>query len=395
MANSILHKGAFAGENKCIIFHGFGAENDLGGEMMKPQILAVNPGSSSTKVAWFEGNEKIWQETVHHDPMEIAAFPRIYDQYEYRLATIKTCVADKSFSFDTLSAVVGRGGFLDPTPAGTYGVDDLLIEHLRRGVPWDHASNLGGILARAIAQPHDIPAFIVDPVTVDELDDIARITGLPEFPKRSMAHTLNVKATVRRAAADLGKPWDELDAVVAHLGSGITICAHCHGRMIDLNNADDFGPFSPERAGGLPAGDLVRLCYSGKHTLKEIRKRLLKDGGLKAYLGVSDVREVNRRIQQGDEMARKIHMAMAYQVAREIGACSTVFSGRVDVILITGGVAFDSTFVRLVQERVQWIAPVLVYPGEDEMQALAEGALRVVLGEEEAKRYGDYVREGV
>ncbi|MEA3508391.1 MAG: butyrate kinase [Synergistota bacterium] len=360
---------------------------------MEPQVLAINPGSTSTKIAWYKGDQELWRETVRHDPEKISSFPGVADQYEYRLETIEKNGSTQGSSLDELSAVVGRGGLLDPIPGGTYAVDDLLLKHLRRGKPWEHASNLGGILASVIAGPRDIPAFIVDPVAVDELDDVARLTGLPEFPKRSLGHALNIKAAVRRAATDLGKAWDEINAVVVHLGGGISVCAHRKGRMIDLNNANEFGPFSPERAGGVPAGDLLRLCYGGDYEMKELRKRLVGNGGLMAYLGTSDMREVGERILAGDVKAKEAYSAMAFQIAREIGAYAASLSGEVDAVLVTGGIAHDSHFVALIQERVQWIAPVLIYPGEDEMQALAEGALRVLDKSEEAKKYGDYIQE--
>jgi butyrate kinase len=358
------------------------------------QVLVINPGSTSTKIAWFVDDEKSWQETVFHDPEEIGAFPTVVAQFEYRLRTIERTVAEKGSDLDTLSAVAGRGGIIDPIPGGTYTVDDLMIEHLKRGKPWEHASNLGGIIARAIAEPRGLPAFIADPVSVDEMDDISRITGLPELPKHSLAHTLNVKATVRFAAKDLGKAWDELDVVVAHLGGGITICAHSKGRMIDVNNANEFGPFSPERAGGVPAGDLVRFCFSGEHTLQDVRRRLVGKGGVLGYLGTSDMREVKKRIEAQDEFAGVVYRAMALQIAKDIASYAVTMNGKLDAILITGGVAHDSDFVRMIQERVQWIAPVLIYPGEDEMSALNQGALRVLRGEEKPRIYGESIKRG-
>ncbi len=358
---------------------------------MAPEILAINPGSTSTKIAWFSGGERLWQETVNHDPEEISSFARVADQYAFRMKTIEDASRTHGSDLDTLDAVVGRGGLLDPIPGGTYGVDEDLISDLRRGKPWEHASNLGGIIADAIARPRGIPAFIVDPVAVDELDDISRITGLPEFPKRSLGHALNIKATVRMAAKDLGRDWDEVDVIVAHLGGGITVCAHKHGRMVDLNNANEFGPFSPERAGGLPAGDLARLCFSGKYTMADLRKRLVGNGGLKGYLGTSDMREVSSRVQGGDEEAGLVYRSMALQVSKEICSYAAALSGRVDAVILTGGIAHDVRFVELVTSRVQWVAPVLVYPGEDEMSALAQGALRVLSGLEEALVYRDSV----
>ena len=358
-------------------------------------ILAINPGSTSTKIAWFHDDKSVWQETILHSSGELAPFKNIADQFEFRLKTISDCVTKHGNSFPELSAVVGRGGLVDPIPSGTYAVDNDLLVRLRVGKPWEHASNLGGILAHAIASPLGVPSFIVDPVAVDELDDIARITGLPELPKPSLAHALNVKATVRRAARDLNVKWNEVNFVVAHLGGGCTICAHKAGKMIDINSGNEYGPFSPERAGGVPAKNLVDMCFSGVYTEQELRRKLAGKGGLVAYLGTSDVREVHKMMESGGEAGERaslIYRAMVWQVAKEIAAQAVSLCGKVDAILFTGGIAHDSNFVKLVQERVGWIAPCLIYAGEDEMQALTEGALRVLRGEETVKSYSENVR---
>lgn len=361
---------------------------------MSLRVLAINPGSTSTKIAWFTDGHEEWRETVRHDPDALAAFPSVADQFQFRLDTIAEATVSKGASLDELSSVAGRGGLVEPVPGGTYLVDDSLLKRLRMGKPWEHASNLGGILADAICRPRNIPAFIVDPVAVDEMNPIAKVTGLPDLPKVSLGHALNVKATVRRAAGDLDRPWDELNFIVAHIGGGITVCAHEKGRMTDLNNANDFGPFSPERSGGLPAGDLVRYCLESGLTEREMLRKVVGKGGLVAYTGTSDVREVKEQAAKGDRSATLAYEGMAYGVARDIGAMAAALSGRVDAILVTGGVAYDSDFVSLVQRRVQWIAPVLVYPGEDEMPALAEGAFRVLRGEERQKIYSDYATGG-
>lgn len=358
------------------------------------QVIAINPGSTSTKIAWYSDSTEVWRETVRHDPDELGAFDSVAGQYQYRLSTVEAAAAAHGCSFDVLSAAVGRGGIVDPIPGGTYLVDDFLLGRLRLGKPWEHASNLGGIIADGISRPRGIPAFIVDPVAVDEMDPVARLTGQPELPRVSFGHALNVKATVRRAARDLGKPWDAMNFVVVHLGGGITICAHSRGRMVDTNNVNDWGCFAPERAGGLPAGDLVRMCFSGNWSEKEMLRKLVGRGGLAGYLGTSDVREVKVMAAEGDERARLLYEAMAYGVAKEIGAQAAAMSGAVDAILFTGGIAYDSDFLALVQKRVQWIAPVLVYPGEDEMLALAEGALRVLRGEEQCRIYSRSVSGG-
>lgn len=357
------------------------------------EVLAINPGSTSTKIAWFRDDEELWRETIRHDPKELDPYPSIADQFEFRLRTIEAAIAAHGASLDALSAVVGRGGIVDPIPGGTYVVDEALLKRLRVGKPWEHASNLGGILADAIGRPRNVPAFIVDPVAVDELDPVARITGLPELPKVSLGHALNVKATVRRAAKDLGKPWDALNFIVVHLGGGITVCAHKQGRMVETNNGNDFRPFSPERAGGVPSGDLVRMCCGSELTMNEMLRKIVGRGGLSAYTGTSDVREVKTMIAEGDARAKEAYEAMAFAIAKEIGACAAVLSGEVDAVLFTGGIAFDSDFVALIQKRVQWIAPALVYPGEDEMPALVQGALRVLRGEETGMMYADYTGE--
>nr|WP_250160247.1 butyrate kinase [Caloranaerobacter azorensis] len=287
-----------------------------------------------------------------------------------------------------LSAVVGRGGLLKPIAGGTYKVNERMLEDLKVGVLGEHASNLGGILAHEIASQLNIPAFIVDPVVVDEMEDVARISGMPELERKSIFHALNQKAVARRAAKELGKAYNEVNLIVAHLGGGISVGAHKNGRVIDVNNAlDGEGPFSPERTGGLPVGDLVKLCFSGKYTLAEMKKKIKGNGGLVAYLGTNDAREVVKMIENGDKKAELVYKAMAYQVAKEIGSLAAVLEGKVDGIILTGGIAYDKRFTKWIIDRVSFISKVFVYPGEDEMIALAEGGLRVLRGEEEAKVY--------
>jgi butyrate kinase len=357
---------------------------------MSFEVLAINPGSTSTKVAWFSDEDEKWRENVRHDPEKIAGFAHTADQYGFRLETIEKIAKEHGNDFDELDAVVGRGGIIDPIPGGTYLVDKALVERSSLGKPWDHASNLGCIIADAIASPRSIPAFIVDPVAVDEMDREAKITGLPELPKYSLSHALNIKATARMAGKDLGKNWEDLNFVVVHIGGGLSVCAHRKGKIADVNNVNDFGPFSPERAGGLPAGDFVRMCYSGEYNLKDMLKKVVGRGGVYSYLGTSDMQEVRKRINEKDQKAILVEKAMVLQLAKEIAAMATTMKGEVDAILVTGGVAYDSDFVMKIQQKVQWIAPVLVYPGEDEMRALLLGTLRVLRKEEEPKKYSDY-----
>lgn len=353
-------------------------------------ILAINPGSTSTKIGWFLDDVEVWVETLRHSREDLEPFDSVVAQQDFRLRCIERAVSAHGYRFEDLSAVVGRGGIVDPIPGGTYVVGELLLRHLQRGKPWEHASNLGGIIGNALAGEWSIPAFIVDPVSVDELDDVSRVTGLPELPKRSLVHALNIRAIMRRASGELGKNWQAANFIVAHLGGGISIAASRGGRIVDVNNANELGPFSPQRAGGVPAGDLLRLCFSGKYNEKEILRKLVGRGGVLAYLGTDNMEEVAGRVIAGDEKASLVYHAMALQVAREIGACAATLEGDVDAVILTGGVAHDRAFDALVTERVQWIAPVLVYPGEDELAALAGGALRVLRNEEEALDYSQY-----
>lgn len=369
-------------------------------------ILAINPGSTSTKIALYEDETPIFSEVIHHPSEVLAQFTHIVDQYPLRLRTLLECLVQHGSlsvkggnSLDevnwndleweiALDAVVGRGGLLRSIPSGTYRVNDRMLEELRTPKEREHASNLGALLASEVAQSAGVEAYIVDPVCVDELDDIARISGLPEIERKSLSHALNLKATARRAAAELGRRYDEVNLVVVHMGGGISVSPHRRGRMVDVNQAlDGTGPFSPERAGGLPIGDVIRMCYSGKYTYREMMQKIVGRGGLVAHLGTNDAREVERRIAQGDAHAKLVYEAMAYQIAKEIGAMATVLKGNVDAIVLTGGLAHSRMLMDWIRERVEWIAPILIYPGQDEMLAMVQGVLRVLRGEEEAKEY--------
>ncbi|MCC5911854.1 MAG: butyrate kinase [Clostridiaceae bacterium] len=352
------------------------------------RILAINPGSTSTKIAIFDNEKPVFEEVLRHSTEEIAEFKTIFDQYEFRKNVILDTLNEKGINLSKLSAVVGRGGLLKPIAGGSYKVEEKMLEDLKTGVLGEHASNLGGVLAYEIAAQLNIPPFIVDPVVVDEMHDVARISGMPELERKSIFHALNQKAVARRAAKDKGGDYGDFNFIVAHLGGGISVGAHEQGRVIDVNNAlDGDGPFSPERSGGIPAGDFAKLCFSGKHTHQEIKKKLVGQGGLVAYLNTNDGREVVKMIEDGDERAETIYKAMAYQVAKEIGSCAAVLKGKVDAIILTGGIAYDKMFTGWITEKVSFISEVLTYPGEDEMIALTEGALRVLRGEEEAKSY--------
>ncbi|HAS73377.1 MAG TPA: butyrate kinase [Clostridiales bacterium UBA8960] len=352
------------------------------------RILAINPGSTSTKIAIYDNEKEVFETTLRHSNEEIDKFEKITDQYDFRKDVILTALNDNGINLTKLSAVVGRGGLLKPIKGGTYAVNDKMVEDLHAAQMGEHASNLGGMIAHEIANQLNIPAFIVDPVVVDEMQEVARISGMPEIARVSIFHALNQKAVARRYAKETGKPYDSLNLIVAHLGGGISVGAHQNGRVIDVNNAlDGEGPFSPERTGGLPIGDLAKLCFSGNYTHADIKKMIKGKGGLVAYLGTNDGRDVVKMIENGDENAKLIFEAMAYQVAKEIGSCATVLKGKVDAIILTGGLAYGEMLTNWIQSRVAFISEVIIYPGEDEMSALAQGGLRVLRKEEDAQLY--------
>lgn len=352
------------------------------------RILVINPGSTSTKIGVFDNELPIFEKNIRHDRERLSEFNKIIDQYEFRKNTILESLDTEGINISKLDAVCGRGGLLRPIEGGTYRVNDSMLSDLRAGFAGEHASNLGGILAFEIAAGLNIPAYIVDPVVVDEMEPVARISGFSLIERKSIFHALNQKAVARRVAKELGLKYENLNFIVAHMGGGITVGAHKKGRVVDVNNGlHGDGPFSPERAGTVPAGDLVSLCYSGQYFFEEIMKRLVGQGGLVGYLQTNDALQVENMIANGDEEARLVYEAMAYQVAKEIGAASAVLAGKVDAIILTGGLAYGKEFVSTISERVHWIADVIVKPGENELQALAEGALRVLRGEEREKEY--------
>ena len=352
------------------------------------RILTINPGSTSTKIAVFDNDKSVFETTLNHSSDEIGQYHHIIDQYDFRKKVILDTLNEQGFNLQNLSGVVGRGGLLKPIKGGTYAVNDLMLQDLKIGLMGEHASNLGGIIAFEIASKLGIPSFIVDPVVVDEMHDVARISGMPEIDRVSIFHALNQKAVARRAAAELGEKYEEVNLIVAHLGGGISVGAHEMGRVVDVNNAlDGEGPFSPERSGGLPVGDLAKMCFSGKYTHTDIKKKIKGSGGLVAYLNTNDGRVVTKMIEEGDKNAELIYKAMAYQVSKEIGACAAVLKGKVDGIVITGGIAYDKAFVSWIRESVEFIGKIFMYPGEAEMLALAEGGLRVLRGDETAQIY--------
>ncbi|RKD30000.1 butyrate kinase [Thermohalobacter berrensis] len=360
--------------------------------MNRENILVINPGSTSTKVAIYKNGEKVILKKIEHSAEELEKFDKVADQYDYRLKLILDWLKEEGISTSSLRAVVGRGGLLRPMPGGTYLVTDKMIEDLKIGYQGEHASNLGGILAKGIADKEGIKAFIVDPVAVDEFDDIARISGMPEIKRRSLLHALNIKAVSHRLAEEMDKSLEDLNLIVAHLGGGISVAPVKKGKIVDVNNANEMGPFSPERTGGLPVGDLAKMCFSGKYTYKEIKTKLRGKGGLVGYLGTNDAREVEGMIENGNEKAKLVFEAMGYQIGKEIGAMATVLCGEVDKIILTGGLAHSKRLTDFITHMVKHIAEVKIYPGEDEMEALNEGALRVINGQEKEKIYEEEVK---
>lgn len=351
------------------------------------RILAINPGATSTKLAVYDEEKLLLKRTIEHQGQELKDFARVYDQYEYRLKLIQDELAGNNIALDTLKAIAGRGGILKPLSGGTYKVNELMVNDLIKAERSEHASNLGAVLAFNLGQQLGIPAFIVDPVSVDELEAVARISGSPDLPRVCMAHALNSKAVARKVAQEAGKKYTDCNLIVAHLGTGISVSVHQNGRMIDVFDPRQEGPFSPDRCGGLPSWSLVKLCYSGKYTEEEMLKRIQGSGGMFAYLGTKDVREAEKRASDGDGEASLVLDAMAYQVAKDIGAGAAVLKGDVDRIILTGGIAYSQRIVDAITARVKFIAPVVVVAGEEELESLAAGALRVLLGEEEPKIY--------
>lgn len=355
---------------------------------MSIKSLIINPGSTSTKIGVFEDETLLFEETLRHSTEEIAQYATIVDQKDFRKDIIMNLLKEKDFDIKSLGMVVGRGGLLKPIPGGTYAVTDELLNDLKIGKQGQHASNLGGILAREIADEIGVPSFIVDPVVVDELCDEARISGVPELPRTSVFHALNQKAVAKRYAKENNLKYEDLNLIVVHMGGGVSVGAHEKGKVIDVFNAlDGDGAFSPERAGGVQSGALIKLCFSGKYTEKEVYKMFVGNGGFNAYIGTNDMRDVEKMVNEGDMKAKAIRDAFIFQMVKNMGSMACVLKGKVDRIIVTGGIAYDKAVVAGLKEACEWIAPFTVYPGEDELLALVQGGLRVMNKEEAAKEY--------
>jgi butyrate kinase len=361
----------------------------------EPTVLVINPGGTSTKIAVFVREREEFSIDVRHPREELARFESAVAQLGWRTEMVREALRSNGVGIGQIAAVVGRGAPLEPVPSGTFVIDEPMLRAIREGrVFVDHPSMLGPLMAHELGREAGCSAYVVDPLCVDEFTDEARLTGLPEIPRRALAHTLSVKAASREAARDLGRPLDELNLVVLHLGSGTTVAAQRRGRQIDANDASANGPMAPTRPGNLPALDLARLCFSGELTLDEVERKLVGGGGWFAHLGTDDIRDIYRRVDDGDGRARLVLDATLLQLAKEVGGMVSVLSGRVDGVVLTGGVARSERFVGELEERLQWIgAPLFVYPGGNEMIAMARGALRVLDGDAEAMSMAPYLGE--
>jgi butyrate kinase len=351
------------------------------------RILAINPGSTSTKFALYVNESPALVKNIRHSDAELAPFRgrSILEQQQFRAQQIEAALDEAGHDIRELRAVVGRGGLLPPVASGTYLVNDDMLEELRLAKRGAHAANLGAFLAQSLAQKAGVKAYIVDPVSVDEWPEHVRLSGSALLERQCLSHSLNSKAVAKRYAREQGKPYESLRLIVAHLGSGISVSAHADGRMIDVTNSREEGAFSTERSGSVPVMQLVDLCFSGRYTRDQVEAALFREGGLYSYLGTKDLLEVERRIDRGDSNAELVFDAMVYQIAKEIGAMAAVLRGRVDAVLLTGGMAHSDRLINALTDFVSWIAPIMRYHGEDELQALVEGALRVLRGEERAR----------
>lgn len=351
------------------------------------KVLVINPGSTSTKFAIFQGQESIFTQTIRHNDEDIMTYPTIADQLDYRLGLLLDVLKTQGIELSTLEGIVGRGGFLKPLNSGTYLVNEDMLQDLKSARYGEHASNLGAMMAHKLGTEHNLPSYIVDPIVVDEFEETSRISGIPDIERISNLHALNIKAVSRKVASELGGAYETYNFVIAHIGGGVSVAAQKKGRIIDVNNANNEGPFSPERAGGLPAYSLVKLCYSGKFTEKEMLDLLTKKGGLYAYLGTKNALDAENMALAGDEKANLVLDAMIHQIAKEIGAMTAVLDGEINGIILTGGICYSDFLVTKLKKKISFLGEIFVVPGEEELEALAKGALRVLTKAEEAKEY--------
>ena len=356
---------------------------------MSNLILAINPGSTSTKIAVFEGENQLFIKTIKHSTEELSQFQKITDQYEFRNQVILEELVENQIDLNSINAVIGRGGLVKPIPSGVYEINDLMLEHLKMGYSGEHASNLGGLIAHSFSKKIGLGcAYIADPVVVDELSDLARISGHPKFERVPIFHALNQKAVAKTFAKGQNKRYEDLNLIVAHMGGGVSVGAHLKGRVVDVNQAlHGDGPFSPERSGTLPINQVIKACFSGEYTQEEMNKMMMGKGGYVAYFGHNDALAIENAAKAGDEKAILIQNAMAYQIAKEIGSMAVVLKEKIDAILLTGGLAYGKPLIEEIKSYIQWIAPIHVYPGEDEMKALAMNAYMILKKEITANQY--------
>ncbi len=350
-------------------------------------VFVINPGSTSTKIALFKNSTKVFSQTLAHEPAELSKFKSNWDQFDFRLDAIEKVLKTELSNVKKLDAVVGRGGLLKPVKRGTFLVNQEMLQDAKKGVQGDHISNTGCALAQKIAEQYGCSAYIVDPVSVDEFEAIARLSGHPLIERKSLSHSLNLRAAAFRAAHEQHVNIQDSCYIVAHLGGGISVAPVLAGRVIDVNDASNAGPFSPERSGTLPLTPLIDLCFSGKYDKREIKSMVMGNGGMKAYLNTSNLIEIESRIENGDEFALLVLQAMAYQIAKEIGAMAAVVRGKINSIILTGGLAKSENLVALISERISFLAPIKIYAGEYEMEAMAEGVLRILNKQEELQQY--------
>lgn len=354
------------------------------------RLLIINPGSTSTKIAVYHDEKAIFVNTIVHQNSELEYQEYISEQQDFRKKVILDTLSEEGIDLKEITAIVGRGGAVKPLEGGTYTINEEMIKDCKIGYSAQHASNLGALIANEIAKEIGVASFIVDPPVVDEMSEVAKVTGLPGMRRESKFHALNQKAVARRGAEELGKKYEDANIIAAALGGGISVGIHVDGKVIDVNNCyDGEGPFSPERAGSVPLGNMIKRCFSGEYTHSEIKKQIAGQGGVIAHLGTNDIREVIKKIETGDNYAKLVYEAMAYQVGKSIAALAAVVNGKVDAIVLSGGIAHDKNFIKMITDRVEFISKVIVYPGEDEMGSLASGALRVLKGEEVAKEYDE------
>jgi butyrate kinase len=342
--------------------------------------LVINPGSTSTKIAVYDDERELCLKTIDHSEEDLAPFEEALDQFGYRASIVREALAEWQVDPQSLSAVIGRGNLLPRMKGGGYRVDENMVAALKAGKASPHASNLGALIAYSVAEPLGVPAYIYDSVTADEMTPIAKVTGMPGIERESMCHVLNMRAVSRKLAKEKGRKYEDMNLLVAHLGGGITISVHCGGRIVDAIR-DDSGPFSPERAGSVPLLYVIDMCYSGQYQKKDMIKFIRGQGGLKAFLGTADARKIESMIMSGDEKAKLLYEAQAYQIAKGIGELAPVVNGQIDYIVMTGGLAHSKMLTGMVAERVKFIAPIEIIPGENEMEALALGAKRLLEGE--------------